>query len=118
MNILFVDDEKMIVDLISDEVGIEISEAKIFKAYNGLEALEICSNEKIDYIFTDIKMPKLDGFGLAQQVQEKYPDTTVFAISGHIGDFQEDELKSKGISKLFEKPINYDLLLEFIKSLK
>ena len=54
-NILVVDDEKEITDAI--EIYLKNEGYKIFKAYDGIQALEIIENEEIHLILMDIMMP-------------------------------------------------------------
>lgn len=56
-------------------------------AGNGRKALEILEEEKIDVVFTDIKMPVVDGLELAEQIKTKFPDLMVVIVSGY-QDFQ------------------------------
>ena len=58
-NILVVDDDKEIVESI--EIYLRNEGYKVFIAYDGLEALDILTNEEIHLILMDIMMPKLDG---------------------------------------------------------
>ena len=58
-NILVVDDDKEIVESI--EIYLKNEGFNIFKAYNGIEALEILVEKEIHLILMDIMMPKLDG---------------------------------------------------------
>ena len=58
-NILVVDDDKEIVESI--EIYLRNEGYKVFKAYDGLEALDILTNEEIHLILMDIMMPRLDG---------------------------------------------------------
>ena len=59
MRLLIVDDEKLIRDVIKTYAETENYET--VEAENGLEALDIIQNEKIDLIILDIMMPKMDG---------------------------------------------------------
>ncbi len=54
-NILVVDDDKEIVESI--EIYLRNEGYKVFKAYDGLEALDILTNEEIHLILMDIMMP-------------------------------------------------------------
>ena len=56
MNILVVDDEMLIRNVIKDYLENEGYE--IFEAENGLEAIRVFKEEKIDLIILDIMMPK------------------------------------------------------------
>lgn len=59
MNILICDDDREIVGAI--EVYLKNEGYDIFKAYDGIEALDIVRREEIHLILMDIMMPKLDG---------------------------------------------------------
>ena len=67
-NILVVDDDKEIVESI--EIYLENEGFNIYKAYNGLEALEILMEEEIHLILMDIMMPKLDGIKATIKIRE------------------------------------------------
>ena len=70
-NILVVDDDKEIVESI--EIYLRNEGYKVFKAYDGLEALDILTNEEIHLILMDIMMPKLDGIkATINKTGEKY----------------------------------------------
>lgn len=56
-------------------------------AGNGKKALELLAGETVDLVFSDIKMPVVDGLELAEQIRLKYPNTIVVIISGY-QDFQ------------------------------
>ena len=58
-NILVVDDDKEIVKAI--EIYLKKEGYQIFKAYNGIEALEILKKNEIHLIILDIMMPEKDG---------------------------------------------------------
>ena len=57
MNILVVDDDREIVD----SIGIFLSGEgyKVLKAYDGIEALDILSENEVHLMILDIMMPKL-----------------------------------------------------------
>lgn len=58
-NILVCDDDKEIVEAI--EIYLSTEGYKVFKAYDGEEALKIINSEEIHLLLIDIMMPKLDG---------------------------------------------------------
>lgn len=68
-NILVVDDDKEIVDSI--EIYLRNEGFNIFKAYDGIEALEILVSENIHLIIMDIMMPKLDGIKATIKIREE-----------------------------------------------
>ena len=56
----------------------------VIKAYDGKEGISKIQNEKIDLMFADIVMPKIDGTGLIGFVRTKYPENCfpIIAVSG------------------------------------
>lgn len=64
-----------------------------YEASNGREALEILDKEQVDVIFTDIKMPMLDGIGLLKEVKRKKYSCPVVLIS----EYTEFEYAREGL---------------------
>lgn len=67
-HILVCDDEKEIVDAI--EIYLSQEGYRIFKAYDGMEALSILGREQIDLLLLDVMMPKLDGIRTTLKLRE------------------------------------------------
>ncbi len=120
-NILVVDDELDILDTIIDTFEIEFEERniKIYKAANGVEALELFKSDIVfDLIVTDINMPEMDGIELTQYVKGLRSDMPVIVFTGH-GDMEEqDKLTALGVIAMIKKPYVEDLLEEVNNSLK
>jgi CheY-like chemotaxis protein len=72
-------------------------------AVNAAEALSILEREPVDVLFSDIVMPgTLDGFGLAQQVRERWPAVKVVLTSGFPGT---DQLGRQNVAvRILTKP--------------
>ena len=68
MNILVCDDDKAIVDAIG--IYLENEDYKVFKASNGIEAIEIIGEHEIHLIIMDIMMPKMDGITATMKIRE------------------------------------------------
>lgn len=96
-SILFVDDEVHIINglkrLFHD------SDYHIYIAESGEEALKILSNNKIDLIITDIRMPEMDGYELLAIIKKQYPKVFRVILSG----YTEDEIALKAIQKNLAK---------------
>lgn len=77
-SVLVVEDEKEICD----GVGIYLKNQgyKVFKAYNGIEGLEIIEKEKIHIAIVDIMMPKMDGITMVMKLREHH-DFPVIMLS-------------------------------------
>ena len=77
--------------VIDDEMG-NLNMFRLFlKAYghtvllaeNGPDGLDLIEQEKPAIVFTDIKMPGMDGFEVLKQVKQVYPQTEVIVMTGH-----------------------------------
>ena len=66
--ILIVDDDNNICDLI--EIYLQKEGYKIFKAYNGREALKIFEEKQIDIIVLDVMMPQMDGYEVLKEIRK------------------------------------------------
>ena len=66
--ILVVDDDSNICDLI--ELYLQKEGYKVFKAYNGSEALKVFKEKQIDLIVLDIMMPELDGYEVLKEIRK------------------------------------------------
>lgn len=107
-NILIVDDSstsRMIIKRCFEISGIDNS--KYYYAGNGLEALDIIKNRKIDLIITDINMPKMDGFNLIKKLksEETSKNIPIVVTSSMSGSSTLDELLEMGVKWIIKKPV-------------
>ena len=77
---------------------------KVATAACGEEGIEKLSQEKFAIVVSDVKMPGIDGFQLARQVREKYPDTDVILITAFGNIKQAVEAMKLGASDYITKP--------------
>jgi two-component system response regulator VanR len=69
-NILIVDDEQSITDLI--EIYLKNENYRVFKFYNGEDALKCIEKEPIDLAILDIMLPDINGFSICRRIREEY----------------------------------------------
>jgi DNA-binding NtrC family response regulator len=101
-SVLIVEDH----DRLREQLG-EFYEQEGFKvttAACGEEGIEKLSQEKFAIVVSDVKMPGIDGFQLARQVREKYPDTDVILITAFGNIKQAVEAMKLGASDYITKP--------------
>ena len=67
MNVLVVDDEKLIRDVIKEYLLLE--KMNVTEAENGLEAIEKVKHDNFDIIIMDIMMPKMDGYTACREIK-------------------------------------------------
>ena len=69
MNILVCDDDKEIVEAIS--IYLEQEGYTVWKAYDGIQALELISQKDIQLLIIDIMMPNMDGTHAVLELRKK-----------------------------------------------
>ncbi|MGN7356441.1 response regulator transcription factor [Paenibacillus sp. SAF-054] len=116
MNILIVDDEIQICrwfEMLIRKTGLEIEIAGICS--NGQDALEACRNEAVDIVFTDIKMPVMDGITLIKQLKREFPSIRTLILSAY-GEFSfaSEALKSGASDYVLKAEVTVDSLREVI----
>lgn len=84
MNILIVEDDTMIRSWLSMLLSsLTDYSLQIHEADDGLTALEICEKTPIELVITDIRMPRMDGLQLIQQLKEKHPEIRTAVLSSY-----------------------------------
>lgn len=86
LNILIVDDERIEREGIKFLINKYKLEMDVAEAENGIKALEYISANKIDILFTDIKMPFMDGLTLSEKARELNPKLKIIIFSA-FGEF-------------------------------
>ena len=113
--VLIVEDEKMIRQGIKTMImrsGVPIE--TIMECNNGETALEILKEQEIDVMFTDIRMPKMDGIELVQKMQSLEHIPLTVAISGYDDFAYAVEMLRNGVREYILKPIEREKITEIL----
>lgn len=102
-HVLVVDDDKEIVGAI--EIYLKKEGYKIFKAYNGNEALEILKQEEIHLMILDIMMPEKDGLETLEEVR-KEQSIPIILLSAKSEDYDKIGGLNSGADDYITKPFN------------
>ncbi len=115
VNILIVDDDKNIRKLL--QVVLERQGFNIIVASDGLEALKVIDEVKIDLVIVDIMMPNIDGYEFTKTLREGEADLPVLMISAK--ELVEDRKRGfkVGIDDYMTKPIDIEEFLLHVKAL-
>lgn len=111
-NILVVDDDKDIVESIN--IYLKNEGYKIYKAYDGIQALEIIQSKEIHLILMDIMMPNLDGIKTTIKIRED-ENIPIILVSAKSEDTDKIIGLNIGADDYITKPFN---LLELIARVK
>jgi len=103
--ILFVDDEKSIVNIIGkmlERLGYKV-ETKL----NPVDALELFQSkpDEFDLVITDMTMPQMTGVKLSEKLKDVRSDIPVIICTGHSSQIDEEKAKELGIAAYVMKPI-------------
>lgn len=113
LNILICDDDKAIVDGIA--IYLQNEGYKIFKAYNGLEAIEIVRDNPIHLIIMDVMMPKMDGIRATMKIREEN-NIPLIMLSAKSEDTDKILGLNMGADDYVTKPFNPLELIARVKS--
>jgi len=113
--ILVVDDEIALLELVTEILEDEGYET--ISACDASEALEILQHTSVDLLLTDVIMPGMNGYQLANIVQEKYPSVRVQLVSGYTDKKEQQGIDSSLTESLIHKPFESQLLLSRIREL-
>lgn len=113
MNILVCDDQPEIVDAI--EIYLKNEGYQIFKAYDGLEALEKLEQNQIHLIIMDVMMPRMDGIRATLKIRES-KNIPVIMLSAKSEDTDKIMGLNIGADDYVTKPFNPLELIARVKS--
>ncbi len=109
--VLVVDDDAVVGKsfnrVLSEKKGYVVTTAQ-----NAHEALKQMREQSFDVVFTDIKMPGMDGVELAERVKASQPWTPVVIITGYGTTENENRAKAAGVSDFVRKPLSPEMIEE------
>lgn len=107
MKLLIVDDEELtrtgvISSLDWNCLGIE----EVLQADDGLHGLEIAKRHRPEIILCDVRMPRMDGISMLENLEEVLPDTIPIFMSGYSDkEYLKAAIKLKAVNYI-EKPFS------------
>lgn len=113
--ILFVDDEKSIMDLgrqVLEQLGYQVEAMN-----SSVEALERFKSAPaaFDLVITDMTMPKMTGAKLAQEILAIRPDMPMILCTGYSETIDEEKAQHIGFKEYIMKPISIDQIARTIR---
>jgi CheY-like chemotaxis protein/glycine cleavage system H lipoate-binding protein len=111
--ILCVDDEDIILD--SFRKILVLDGYSVDTVTKGQEALKLIQSHHYDFLFTDLKMPEMDGVEVTKAVKHLRPDIDVVIITGYASVETAVETMKYGAMDYVQKPFTDDELLAFVK---
>ena len=112
-NILVIEDEQDVCNLLSDVLtngGHEVETAP-----NGSQGIEVFEKREFDLVFTDLGMPGMSGWQVAEKVKSINGRVPVALITGWNVELKESELRERWVDLIIQKPFEIDQVLLLVQ---
>lgn len=107
--LLVVDDDETLRNVIIFDL--ERKGFVVLGAENGVIAMDLVRNKKIDLVISDVRMPGGNGIILLEQIRIRDPKHPIFIlVSGYAEDAEVDSV-SKGAYRVIPKPFDRKILM-------
>jgi DNA-binding NtrC family response regulator len=107
-HVLVIDDDAVVgrsFNRVLSDKGYEVD-----TALNGEEALKDIEAQDYDVVFTDIRMPGMDGLEVAERIKARCPWTPIVVITGYGTEENEAKASVLGVSGFVRKPLTPDMI--------
>jgi len=111
-NILIAEDEETNYLFLS--IILQKTQANLFWAKNGLEAVDFCKKNRIDMVLMDIKMPVMHGYDATKEIKNNHPGIVIIAQTAYAMSGEKDQIMHSGFDDYISKPIKKNELLKLI----
>ena len=116
MKVLIVDDEKLTREGLRDKIdwaGLGFTDVRC--ADDGMHGLELGRQFRPDVILTDVRMPRMNGIQMSEQIQQLCPESSIVIMSGYSDkEYLKAAIRLRAVSYV-EKPINLDEITAALK---
>ncbi len=117
LSYLIVDDDRAIVQLISEVVALQPFTFQVFSALNAEDALSLLERESIDIMVVDILLPGMSGIDLLKEALRKHENLSSIMISGYSDIDKVRQALKLGVYDYIIKPINIEEFLHTVSRL-
>jgi diguanylate cyclase (GGDEF)-like protein/putative nucleotidyltransferase with HDIG domain len=111
-NVLVIDDDPAIRCVFQSTL--KDSDCVVSTAEHARQALQILMREGFDVLIVDLKMEGMDGIIFIQEALKIWPWLGVVIASAFIDDYHVQQARALGVSRILEKPISAETLIETV----
>jgi len=117
-SVVAVDDEEMILNLLEKFFSTNDMPYmyKLETFSNPIDAAFFIGDKKPDLILLDLLMPELNGFDMAEKIQQASPHSQIIVLTDHATDDNLARLKNYNIYAVLTKPVNLKFLIKTIEN--
>lgn len=112
--ILIAEDDEVIFMYL--QIILKSNNFNILHARNGLEAINLWQENKVDLILMDIKMPVMNGLDAIREIRKTDKEIPIIVQSAYTSDENKESAALLGSNDFITKPINKSELIEKINS--
>ena len=116
MKVLIIDDERAIRRALREIL--EFEQIQVQEAENSKDGIELLRSNSFDLVFSDIKMPVMDGLEVLTVVQSEKIDVPIVMISGHGTVETAVQAIKQGAFDFIEKPLDLNRILVILRNVK
>ncbi|MFZ8921287.1 MAG: response regulator [bacterium] len=111
LNVLVVEDDEALRE--SFQQLLSYLFAEVDAAVDGQDALDQLAEKNYDIVLTDLRMPRMSGFQLLQEIRQQSPQQPIVVISAHEDEVLRRELAVYKVHYL-SKPVILEELLKVV----
>ncbi len=115
--VLIVDDEALFRSSLAEALGVLGPSVRVKQAGDGMQGWEIIKGTPVDLLVTDIKMPRMDGFLLLQNLFNSHRQLPVVVVTAFGTSEVEESVRGLGAIHFMDKPVELPLLVETVAKL-
>jgi len=113
--ILIADDDKELAVILEDELTFSGFDVQV--ADNGENSIALLQQNHFDAAILDIRMPKIDGFGVLKFIKDRFPAMKVIMLTGFADLTNSVKSKEFGADEFMEKPYNLEVIRHTLDTL-
>jgi CheY-like chemotaxis protein len=111
--VLVVDDEENIREILAEMLM--TADHEVLTAADGAEALhKLVGDPGIDLVFTDLSLPGMSGYEIAQEMKRLRPDLLVGLVTGWGATLDQDKAREYGVDLVISKPFRFEQVLGIV----
>lgn len=113
INMLIVEDDKDVLEIMKEYFDDYVNHIEVAK--DGFDGLQKYKEFQPDLIITDITMPHMNGLTMAKEILKINQEQKIIICTAHSENYYLKLAQDIGIKYILKKPINIELLMEYIK---
>lgn len=108
IRVLVVDEDEDVLELTETFLERESDALTVFPEPSATAALDRVSDDDIDCVVSDLRMPEMDGLELFDAVRERHSDIPFFLLTAATDDETLDSAREAGVTALVQKGAGTD----------